>query len=154
MYARHRFRDGVTLVETLVAMVVLAIAALGGLGYQYHSAKHAKIAKYEMTATRTAQLLLEDWKSCGGSASYDPAKLGVGFNRPVDKDYHTIVVDELLMFVRLLHSDIAHDASAGVTLREISVVVRWRSDFSQLEPEVHHPHIVLTTYVRLDASGG
>lgn len=50
----------------MVAMAVLAIATLGTLSYQYHSAKHSRIAKLEMTATRTAQLLLEDWKSSGG----------------------------------------------------------------------------------------
>ena len=63
---RKRHKRGVTLIEALAAMVILAIAALGTLSYQYHSAKHSHITKLEMTATRTAQLLLEDWKSSGG----------------------------------------------------------------------------------------
>jgi len=154
--ARQRiiFSGGTTLVETLVAMAVLAIAAIGALGYQYHSARHSRTAKFELTATRTAQLLLEDWKSCGGAADYDPRQLGLGFSKSHNNKFYLIEVDDLPMFVRLMHRDLDHDATAGVTLREISVVMRWRGDHSILEPDVDHPHIVLATYVRLDASGG
>jgi len=135
-------------------MAVLAIAALGALGYQYHCAKHSRIAKLEMTATRTAQLLLEDWKSNGGSSSYDPSSLGLGFVDGPESDFYTITVDDLLLYIRLMHRDIEQDDAAGVTLREISVIVRWRLDFSDEEPQMNHPHLVLTTYVRLDASSG
>lgn len=142
------------MLEVLVAMAVLAIAALGALSYQYHCAKHSRIAKLEMTATRTGQLLLEDWKSNGGSSSYDPTSLGLGFTHDPESDFYKIVVDDLPMYIRLMYTDIDQDNTAGVTLREISVVVRWCLGFSDNEPEVNDPHLVLTTYVRLDASSG
>jgi hypothetical protein len=108
----------------------------------------------ELTATRTAQLLLEDWKSNGGSSSYDPSTLGMGFVYDEQNDFYKIEVDNLPMYIRLMQRDVETDESAGVTLREISVIVRWRLDFSELEPEATHPHLVLTTYVRLDAAAG
>jgi prepilin-type N-terminal cleavage/methylation domain-containing protein len=151
---RKRCEHGITLIEAMVAMAILAIAALGALSYQYHCAKHARIAKLEMTATRTAQLLLEDWKSNGGSSSYDPSTLGLGFSLDSESGFYRIEVDEQPMYIRLMHRDVETDAVAGVTLREITVVARWRPDFSELEPEAMHPHLVLTTYVRLDASSG
>ncbi|MBN1795549.1 MAG: prepilin-type N-terminal cleavage/methylation domain-containing protein [Sedimentisphaerales bacterium] len=151
---RIKNSSGLTLIEAMAAMAVLAVAALGTLGYQYHSAKHGRTAKLEMTATRTAQLILEDWKSKGGDANYDPSSLGLGFVKDEEMDFYKIEIDELPIFVKLLYNDVAHDAVAGVTLREISVIVRWRRDFTAIEPELNDPHLVLTTYVRLDASGG
>ena len=151
---RRKYEQGITLIEALVAMAILAIAALGALSYQFHCAKHARIAKLELTATRTAQLLLEDWKSNGGSSSYDPSTLGMGFVYDEQNDFYKIEVDNLPMYIRLMQRDVETDESAGVTLREISVIVRWRLDFSELEPEATHPHLVLTTYVRLDAAAG
>jgi prepilin-type N-terminal cleavage/methylation domain-containing protein len=151
---RQKREHGVTLIEVMVAMAVLAIAALGALSYQYHSAKHSRIAKLEMTATRTAQLLLEDWKSSGGASNYDPSTLGIGITKDPESEYYKIEVDDLPMYIRLMYKDIATDTAAGVTLREISVITRWRLDFAADEPEMNHPHLVLTTYVRLDASAG
>lgn len=151
---RRRYEHGITLIEAMVAMAILAIAALGALSYQFHCAKHARIAKLELTATRTAQLLLEDWKSNGGSSSYDPSSLGMGFVYDEQGGFYRIEVDNLPMYIRLMHRDVETDESAGITLREISVIMRWRLDFSALEPEEMHPHLVLTTYVRLDAAAG
>lgn len=146
-------QGGFTLVEAMVAMAVLAIASLGALSYQYHTARHAQIAKFEMTATRTAQLLLEDWKSVGGLDNYDPTDLNVGFYTDPEIDgFYRINVDGLPMYVRLRYEDIDHDDVAGVTLREISVIVRWSPDYEDGQgPQASDPHLVLTTYVRLDA---
>lgn len=149
-----RSGSGMTLIEVMVAMVILAIAAIGALGYQYHAARHGNTANMEMTATRTAQLLLEDWKSSGGDSNYDPTTLGLGFEDTGESNFYRIVIDDLPMYVRLMHQDIAHDSVAGVTLREISVITRWKRDFSNLQPTSNDPSMVLTTYVRLDASGG
>lgn len=145
---------GMTLIEVMVAMVVLAIAAIGALGYQYHAARHGNIAKLEMIATRTAQLLLEDWKSTGGDENYDPSTLGLGFHKTSGENLYRITVDDLPIYVELSHRDVAHDSVAAVTLRQISVITRWRRDYSSLEPKSEDPSLVLTTYVRRDASGG
>lgn len=146
--------SGFTLIETLAAMTILAIAALGTLGYQYHSTQLSRTSVLEMAATRTAQLLLEDWKSKGGQADYDPRSLNIGFVKDTKLKIYRITIDDLPVFAKLYYSDVANDTLSGVTLRQISVVVRWRKDFSDIMPVYDDPHLTLTTFVRLDASGG
>jgi prepilin-type N-terminal cleavage/methylation domain-containing protein len=153
---RPKFAPAVTLIEIMVAMVILAVAALGALAYQYHAAAHARIAKTEITATRTAQLLLEDWKSTGGSPNYDPTALNLGFSTIEEEpqaDYF-ITIDNLPMYIVLSHDNVDYDPIAEVTLREISVTVRWHRDYSSGAIEADDPALTLTTYVRIDASGG
>jgi hypothetical protein len=77
---QRKFASAVSLVEVIIVTAVFAVVTIGALSYQYHAAKNAQIAHAQITATCTAQLLLEDWKSTGGSQSYDPAKLGMGFS--------------------------------------------------------------------------
>ena len=60
------------------------------------------------------------------------------------------VIDNLPMYAKLAYTDIAYDSTASVTLREISVIVRWRRDLSAGMPTISDGILVLTTYVRLD----
>ena len=165
---RLKFATAVTLVEITVAMAVLAIATLGALSYQYFAAGHARIARAQTAATRAAQLLLEDWKSTGGSKEYDPTILAVGFSsplpipakwldgkilvlaEPLNNAVHAITIDDLPMLVGLRWEDVAYDATADVKLRQLGVTVRF-GVVGQLESI---PPVTLTTYVRVDASGG
>jgi Tfp pilus assembly protein PilV len=150
---RRGAAEGSTLVETMVTAVVIAIAALGGLSYQYLSAKHTKIALSQMTATRTARLLLEDWKSTGGSEEYQPSNLGLGFLDVSAVAGSLAIPDELNSTI----SDGAY--STDVKLRQLTIVVAFgevvggkltNSD-GWLETV---PPITLTTFVRTDGSGG
>lgn len=151
----HSSSFGFSLVEVMVAMTIMVIAALGALGYQYYAVQHSKIAEAQIAATRTAQLLLEDWKSTGGSTDYDPTTLGLGFSSADEDDFdYTVIIDELPMYIALSHNDVAHDSAAGITLRKIVVKVRWRKDFGEGQVEDDDPLLVMTTYVRLDAAGG
>jgi len=148
----------------MVTVAVLAIAALGALSYQYHAARHADIANKHMTAIRTAQLLLEDWKSTGGSQEYDPTTLGLGFSSLTIPPYfsngkgkgvgatlnnaaYAITVDNVPMWLILRWKDVDNDPIVGITLRELAIIIKWREGSDV-------PPIILTTYVRLDASGG
>ena len=70
-----KFAAGVSLIDAMAAMLILSVMAVGAMGYQYYAAIHAKIARAQMVATRTAQLLLEDWKSTGGKSEYDTSIL-------------------------------------------------------------------------------
>lgn len=179
---RRKFAAAVTLVEVMVAMAVLAIAALGALGYQYHAALQARIAHAQTTSTRIAQLLLEDWKSTGGSENYDPTTLGLGFFSDVihlgqgtalPDGVYSITVDNVPMLILLNWKDVDYDSDAEVTLRQITVTSVWRRDLEKdvnwgtiTAEEVANEHAssgygdalrplaALTTYVRLDASGG
>ncbi len=189
---RRKFGAAVTLVEVMVAMVILAITALGGLNSQYYAAVQARIAHAQTNTTRIAQLLLEDWKSTGGSEDYDAASLGLGFSAempvaakgvPLPDGVYSITVDEVPMVVVLHSVDVAYDGEAEATLRQLTATVGWRRELSadvatRLEQiisahvseahisearvssvgnaldEVTRTSVSMTTYVRIDASGG
>lgn len=175
---RPKFASAAILIEVMVAMFVLAIAALGALNYQYYAAGQARIARSQITAMRTAQLVLEDWKSTGGSGDYDVSMLGLGFSSglkipsqwsegkgvglgsPLNNSVYSITVDNLPMVVMLKWQDVAEDTTAEVKLRQLSVIVSFGEvdDNGNLTfPESYLENITdvtLTTYVRIDASGG
>ncbi len=175
---RPKFASAVTLIEVMLAMTILTIAALGALGYQYYAAGQARIARAQITGVRTAQLLLEDWKSAGGSEEYDLTALGLGFSSrlfipsqwsqghggglgsPLRSSAYSTTVDGLPMLVTLRWEDVAHDTVAEIKLRQLAVIVRFGEIDSQGNltfPEGYLEKVsplILTTYVRLDASGG
>jgi len=174
---RGKFAAAVTLTEVMVATAVLVIATIGALSYQYHAARDAQIARAHIAATRTAQLLLEDWMSTGGSKEYDPSTLGLGFSSaipipshfsqsqggglgtPIDNTVHSITVDDVPMLVMLTSRDIAQDAQAQVILRQLGVIVEFleateeTKTIKQLQLE-NIETVTLTTYVRVCASSG
>ena len=69
-----------TLVEVMLATVILGIAAVGALSFEYHADRHTKIARVQISGTNTARLLLEDWMSTGGAIDYAPTELDIGFS--------------------------------------------------------------------------
>jgi len=175
---RRKFAAAFTLAEVMVAMAILVIASLGALSYQYLAAKHARIARAQIAGTRTAQLLLEDWKSTGGSEEYDPAALGLGFSdrlqipgyfsqgeggglgSPLHDRVYEVTVENFPMVVMLKWKDVNYDIVAQTTLRQLAVMV----EFGEVTGtgNLKHtsgwsegiPRVVLTTYVRRDASSG
>ncbi len=169
---RRKFASAVSLIEVIIAMVVLSIAAIGAMSYEYHTSRSAKIAHAQIAATRTAQLLLEDWMSTGGSTEYNPAALGLGFSAasaipsgfsdqsglgaPLNNAVYAITVDEMSMLVMLTRKDVAQDIPTGTTLRQLGII----AEFGTLAADTNAgrlediPPVILTTYVRADASGG
>jgi len=169
---RRKFASAVSLVEVMVATVVLSIVTIGAMSYEYHTSRDATIARAQIAATRTGQLLLEDWMSTGGSTDYNPSALGLGFSDasaipssfsdqsglgvPQDNAVYAITVDEMPMLVMLTRKDVAQDTVTGAVLRQLGVVVEFGTlvagkDVDRLE---NIPPLILTTYVRADASGG
>ena len=161
---RPKFIAAFTLLEVMMATVILAVAALGALSHQYHTAQHAHIAEAQITATRTAQLLLEDWKGAGGAANYNPATLGLGFSpssvQPEDIEFvmsynemgtmlngtlQNTTIDDVPMTVLLAWKDT--DTEGSIQLKQLSVITKL-ADGSGITP------VVPTTYVRVDTSGG
>jgi len=159
----------------MITTVVVAIAALGGLSYEYLSAKQTKIALSQMTATRTARLLLEDWKSTGGSSDYRPSSLGLGFSEvspqlvgltipaklssTVSSGAYSAQSDALPMVVMLRRKDVAYDPGADVRLRQLSILVNFGEPVgNELVRSARWletiPPVTLTTFVRSDGSSG
>jgi hypothetical protein len=136
----------------MVAVAITVVVALGTLCYQYQGVRQSRIAQAQVTATRVGQILLEDWKSTGGDADYDPESLLLGFAKPPLGYYGAcmITLDNQTFYMLLEHNDIDHDDVASVTLREISVTIKWRKDFTQGVVGSDDPSISLTTYVRRD----
>jgi prepilin-type N-terminal cleavage/methylation domain-containing protein len=150
-----------TLIELMVALAVISIAALCALDYQYYAAKHSRIAHTQITAMRTAQLLMEDWKSVGGSTAYNPLNLQLGFSSAsvpsgftlgqsigttLNNTVYTITINNVSMLIILGYSDVEHDIISGTTLRQLTAMVRWQEGGSTLCVSP----VVFTTYVRLD----
>ncbi len=169
---RRKFAAAITLIEVMIATVILVITTTGALSYQYHAARDAQIARAHIAATRTAQLLLEDWMSTGGSKEYDPSTLGLGFSptisipahfsrgqgggigNPIHDAVHSITVDDIPMLVMLTWRDIAQDAQAQVILRQLGIIVEF-SDETKITKRLENIETVtLTTYVRVSASSG
>ena len=151
---KRQYKAGVTLVEVSVAIAVLAVASIGAINYQYHATRQSLVARSEITATRVAQLLLEDWKSRGGDETYDPEDLGMGFTAMQAADWYRIKVDNLSMAVNLQWKNVEQDLAAGVTLRELRVEFRWRVDRTDGAIRDIDPEYVMTTLVRRDQSSG
>jgi len=174
---RGKFAAAVTLIEVMVATAILVIATTGALSYQYHAARDAQIARAQIAATRTAQLLLEDWKSTGGSREYNPATLGLGFSSalsipshfsqgqggglgsPLHEAINAITVDDVPMLVMLTWQDVTQDDQAQVKLRQLAVIVEFGTASKEEETEIskrleYIKPVILTTYVRISASSG
>lgn len=66
---------GMTLIEVMVAIVIIAIAVIGASGYRYFSALDARKAALQSTAARIALLFSENWRGLGyeRTPDFDPA---------------------------------------------------------------------------------
>jgi prepilin-type N-terminal cleavage/methylation domain-containing protein len=171
---RDSHKKGFSLVEALVATVVVAVAALCALSFEYLAAGQIHYANAQIHATRIAKLLLEDWKSTGGSDTYDPCSLGLGFIEvqipinfsegqglgiPLNGSVYAIQVDEYSLMLKLMYIDVATDTATQVTLRQLAVIGRLgkpgdNQTMTSQERFVKGPQIYFVTYVRRDASGG
>lgn len=168
-----KYTTAFTLVEVMSAMVILTIGILGALSYEYYATRNTQISQAEITATNTAQLLLEDWKSTGGSEEYDPSILGLGFSDPIkipadftsaqglgtplNDAVYKITVNGIPMLVMLVWKDVAYDTTAEIKLRQLAAVVECSTSsqsnatynwMDNIEP------VTLVTYTRVDASDG
>ena len=171
-YKQRYFRQAFTLLEAMITTMVLGIIAISSLNFQYFAAQYSKTSRGQITATRTAQLLLEDWMSTGGSEDYNPADLKLGFSpihaSPSDLGKYselgaclrdtlfTVTIDGFPMLVTLLHKDVAYDEAAEVKLRQLCVCVSFAvvSDKQAIQSNEKIKPVILTTYVRVDAGGG
>jgi prepilin-type N-terminal cleavage/methylation domain-containing protein len=126
-------RKGLTIVEVMVAITVLAVAALGASAYRYYSTLDVRRADMRTTAARIGLLLCESWRGTGGDTSYDPtAHLGTDLtitpiSLPSEFQYtgftslgaYQFDTDNISYYAFLSWKDV----SAG--LRALNVVVAW-----------------------------
>lgn len=152
-----RYARGITLVEVLIATVVMTVAAVGVLSYEYQAARQARVSRAHTAAVRTGYLVLEDWKANGGSGMYaeadsrvhTPLLLGMGFGY-VGGGVYRVTVDNFLLEVTLSRNP----DNLYSRLTEINVKVQWPLDSGRSFLVSDDPSIQLTSYARIDQSDG
>ena len=150
---RKLSRSGFTLAEVVLTILIMAIVSLGVIHFQFYAIKSAKLARTKISATRLGSLILENWKTQGGSEQYDPTKLNVGINRQGENQY-SFTVDDVPLYLDLKVQDIDTNHKTEVTLRQLELTIQWQSDYEQELPGRSDPGFTLYTYVRRDQSGG
>jgi type II secretory pathway pseudopilin PulG len=154
-YSRSRRNlTGFTLLELVIAILILMVLSVGTIGYQYFAARMAMRANAEITVTRTARLVLDNWKKTGGDENFNLSSIDPEFDIISGSDKYQITINELPMTVAISCQDIEYDNVAVVTLRQIQATIQWRSDHRPGEIRQNDPSYVMATYVRRDESGG
>lgn len=128
-----RYRRGVSLVGTMIAVVVLLIALIGTSNFRYYAALDARKADAQTTAARIALMLCEGWRGIKGSETYDPtAHLGSSLaitqntyaypDKPLDFTLlgrYTVVLENVNYYTTLSWKDVQPG------LRALNVVMAW-----------------------------
>lgn len=153
-----------TLIEVLVATVIISIAAFGVLSYGYHGAKQRRMARAHAGAVRTGHLLLEDWKANGGSIFYaravrgtpNPLELDMGFEYV--KMTHKVggLIECIYEFsVDTIPMRIVLTRPTGyLRLVPLTVTVQWLDSGSVTDKDRLGNKVELTTDVRIDQVSG
>lgn len=145
---------GITLLELVIVILILSIVSVGAVGYQYFGTQMAIRADAEITAARTARLILDNWKKTGGNDNFDLEELNMGFTQTENESTYQVTINQLPLTVGLAWQDIETDAFAGVGLRQLEVTIQWRQDYQPGDVTDTDPTYIMTTYVRRDESEG
>ena len=89
---RGKFAAAVTLIEVMIALLILSITVLAASGFRYHAARDARKADVQITAARLASLILYGWKGSGGYSGYSKYDL-IGGVDPLDPNDYDIDYD-------------------------------------------------------------
>lgn len=71
-FRRTKSADGFTLVEIMVAIVILMVAVIGTSNFRYYAAADARKAGAHIMVARIGLLLCENWRGVLGDETYDP----------------------------------------------------------------------------------
>jgi len=137
-----KFAAALTLVETLVAMVILTVAVIGASGYRYYAMLDARKAWMQRTGAAIALLLCENWRGRGydHTADFDPVThlgpelsiTGPGSDGPgapagfTARGKYQIVVENTYYWATLSYRD---EPTPG--LRSLNVTIAWHQASSQ-----------------------
>lgn len=132
-------RCGLTMIEIVVAMVIIVVAVTGAMGYRYYSILDARKARVKITAARVGSMFLESWKGTGGRSvpedAFDPKNFDFGSKLIVSGSGGTAVgipggfipfgayavsTDGSNYYAALSYSD-----DAGTNLRTLNIAVAW-----------------------------
>ena len=158
---RRKIAAAFTLIEAVVASVVLVVAVIGASGYRYYAAVDVRKAGLQRTAAAIALTLCENWRGRGYDhiADFDPvvhlspemditaSDVGPGVATGWTKlGSYRIIVDNAYYWVTLAWKEISTPAG----LRALNVVVGWKPAGSKAEITTYNADaklFKLTTYV-------
>jgi len=160
---RIKHSKGFSLIEVMVAILILSVAVIGTSGYRYYTALDARKADMQATAARVALMLCESWRGVKGDENYDPTShFGSELQITTIADSDIIYVapngfTALGYYQILLNNFPCHmtmswqDVSSG--LRALNVIVAWpqRASYNQsyvLSDDTSEKTFRLTTYVQ------
>lgn len=73
---KHTNKQGFTLVECLVVMLILLVAFSGIVGFRYYSILSAERAEMQLLVSRAAVVISETWRAQKGVTDFDPTQQG------------------------------------------------------------------------------
>lgn len=131
---------GVTLIEVMVAILLLLVAVVGVINFRFFCAMDARKADVHINATRLGLTLLEGWRGAGGNNSFDPEFLetaemvinpGSGPAPASDLTLlgkYQVILRGVNYYATLSYKD---DAAGMVneSLRNLNVIVHWPKQY-------------------------
>lgn len=156
---QNRRAGGATLVEIMIATVVVLVVVTGIMGYRYYSALDAKKAEVRVVSGRISLLLLEGWKGTGGATDYDPELIFasefpistsvVGPAVPTDfsgtlfnlLNSYEIIIDNVYYYTTLAYLD-----ETITEPQTLNICTAWRHDYQQGTISDTDKSVRLTTY--------
>ena len=143
--------SGVTLIEIMATIMLITVAVIGAMGFRYYSHLDFRKAQLHIAASRIANAILEDWKGCGGKATYDPisrlsdemditsaADKSVGLENHVAT--YLVTADDADYFTTVSYRD---DLDKP---RLLNVTVNWSWEYSAAAAASGDPSVSVTTY--------
>ena len=145
MFSEQKKRSrGFTVIEIMIATVILLIAVIGATRYRYYAAFDTRKADMRMASARVALLLCESWRGVKGDETYNPVNhlaselqmldlAGGEFLAPSEPaDFtrlgcYAILLNGVPCHVTMSWKDISSD------LRALNIVVAWPSRASRIE---------------------
>ena len=159
MLGKNKKCAGGSLVEILIATVVVLVVVTGIMGYRYYSALDAKKAEVRAAAGRVSVLLLEGWKGTGGDIAYDPELIfasefpisasAIGPAVPIDfsgtpfnlLNSYEIIINDVYYYTTLAYLD-----ETATEPQTLNICTAWRHDYQQGIIDSADKSVKLTTY--------
>jgi Tfp pilus assembly protein PilV len=156
MKLSKRKSAGLTLVEIMIAMVIILVVIVGAMKFRYSAVMDAREADSRITASRLGAMLLNAWVARVGSTSYDivaefnpgiPIVLSTsGPDVPADftelNKYH-IICDNVNYYATLSHQPTS-SGQAG----KLTITLNWQNDYGLWSESAVKQSINMTTHVR------
>jgi hypothetical protein len=155
-----KFAAGVSLIEALVAMVILAVAVIGASGYRYYAMLDARKASMQRSGAAIALLLCENWRGRGydNTDNFNPVthlngpELSITVSGGPDKPADFNLLGSYLIIADGVHywATLSYKEEATPGLRALNVTIAWHQAGSATEIIEYSPDaktFKLTTFV-------